>query len=180
MIRPVQHAAVYAPRPGHDMSWLCSRRCSRDASEVPAASGSAPSSAAFCRGQGPPTSGPKWPFAPRERLRDDASGPGPRNAFLQKRCIERQNFRGGSPRRRRGCHCFVGAGRGAAAGSDLDRPPDGGLRGPTQSLWLSSLLRSARSGDKNEKYFLICIFSGDVSRRVLREVPRFYAVVSRR
>ena len=144
------------------------------------APGSAPSSAAFCRGQGPPTSGPKWPFAPRERLRDDDSGPGPRNAFLQKRALSVKTS--GTDRRGAAAAATVSWGRVAA-------PPRGATwivrrtvdsEDPPGPIRLSSLLRSARSGDKNEKYFLVCIFSGDVSRRALREVPRFYAVASRR
>ena len=59
-------------------------------SEVPAAPESLPSSAAFCRGQGIPTGGPKRPFAARERRRGGDSGPGPAKRVFAKTMHLRQ------------------------------------------------------------------------------------------
>ena len=75
MERPMQQAAVKVPRPGHDMCGSARDSCSRFAPEAPAGPGSLPSSAALCMGQGLYPSGPKRPFAPRGRRRDDESGP---------------------------------------------------------------------------------------------------------
>ena len=75
MERPKQQAAVKVPRPGHDMCGSARDSCSRFAPEAPAGPGSLPSSAALCMGQGLSTTGPKRPFAPRGRRRDDELGP---------------------------------------------------------------------------------------------------------
>ena len=62
----------------HVLVTICARWELAVCSEVPAAPESLPSSVAFCRGQGPSTSGPKRPFAPRRRRQDGDSGPGSR------------------------------------------------------------------------------------------------------
>ena len=82
-------------------SWERQPMGARFALEVSAAPGSLPSSAALCMGQGLSTTGPKRPFAPRERRRDDELGPGSRNAFLQNTMHLRQtsaSVDGGGPR----------------------------------------------------------------------------------
>ena len=69
----MRRGKVKAPRPGHDMSWLSTQRVLAIRFRGPCCPRITSSIRRFLQGA---TSGPKRPFAPRERRRDDESGPG--------------------------------------------------------------------------------------------------------